>query len=189
MLSAKPPTGLARLDARLFEAVAGGRTPWLDRLLPRLSRSADHGLLWIVTAGALAASGGRAGRAAAASGLRSTALTSLLVNQGIKRVVRRPRPPLTGVPAARRVPMPATTSFPSGHAASAAAFATGAAAELSVLRLPLGVFAAAVGISRVYVGVHYPLDVLVGAAVGAAVARAPVPRIRLRLTQGRHGRA
>jgi hypothetical protein len=106
MLFARPPAALARLDAGVFGAVAGGRSPSLDRLLPRLSRSADHGLLWIVTAGALAAAGGRAGRAAAARGLGSTALTSLLVNQGIKRVVQRPRPPLAGVPVARRVPMP-----------------------------------------------------------------------------------
>jgi membrane-associated phospholipid phosphatase len=178
MLFARPPGALARLDGGVFEAVAGGNCRSLDRLLPRLSRSADHGLLWIVTAGALAAAGGRVGRAAAASGLGATALTSLLVNQGIKRVVRRPRPPLAGVPVARRIPMPATTSFPSGHAASAAAFATAAAAELTVLRLPLGAFAAAVGISRVYVGVHYPLDVLAGVAVGATVARVAALGVR-----------
>jgi undecaprenyl-diphosphatase len=180
MLFARPPRALARLDAGVFDVVAGGTSPWLDRLLPRLSRSADHGRLWIVTSGVLAAAGGRAGRAAAASGLGSTALTSLLVNQGIKRLVKRPRPPVAGVPTARRVAMPATTSFPSGHAASAAAFATAATAELTVLRLPLGAFAAAVGISRVYVGVHYPLDVLAGAAVGASVARIAAPRIRKR---------
>jgi undecaprenyl-diphosphatase len=166
----RPSGRLAHLDAGLFEIVAGGRTPWLDRSLPRLSRSANHGLLWIATAGMLAAAGGRAGRRAAATGLGSTAMTSLVVNLAIKPVVRRPRPPLAGVPIARRVPMPATTSFPSGHAASAAAFATGASAQVSGLRLPLGVLAAAVGASRVYVGVHYPLDVLAGAGVGAAVA-------------------
>jgi membrane-associated phospholipid phosphatase len=178
MLLARIPRTLAQLDAGAFAAVAGGGSPWLDRLLPRLSRSANHGMLWIGTAGALAAWGGRGGRAAAAGGLGATALTSLLVNQGIKRVVRRPRPPLAAVPLARRMPMPATTSFPSGHAASAGAFATAAAAELTVLRVPLAVLAAAVGVSRVYVGVHYPVDVLAGAAVGAAVARVATPRLR-----------
>jgi hypothetical protein len=59
MLFARPPAALARLDAGVVGAVAGGRSPSLDRLLPRLSRSADHGLLWIVTAGALAAPAGR----------------------------------------------------------------------------------------------------------------------------------
>src|SRR5918998_4896525 len=90
MLFAWPHGDLARLDAGVFEAVAGGSSPWLDRLLPPLSRSADHGLLSIVTAGALAAVGGRAGRTAAATGLDSTAFTSLLVNQGIKRLARGP---------------------------------------------------------------------------------------------------
>src|SRR5918998_5839374 len=93
MLFAWPHGDLARLDAGVFEAVAGGSSPWLDRLLPPLSRSADHGLLSIVTGGALAAVGGRAGRTAAATGLGSTAFTSLLVNQSIKRLARRPRPP------------------------------------------------------------------------------------------------
>jgi len=141
--------------------------------VPLLSRSANHGLLWIAIAGAMSASGGPSGRRAAVRGLVATGVTSLVVNQVIKRVVRRPRPSLRDVPAARRLRLvPLTTSFPSGHAASAAAFATGAAIELPPAGPPLAALAAAVGGSRVYVGVHYPLDVLVGAGVGATVARA-----------------
>ena len=171
MRLSRAPRALTVLDAHVFTTVGSGRSRSLDRMLPRLSRSADHGVLWIVTGVALAATGGAAGRAAAARGLGSIALSSLLVNQGIKRVVRRPRPPLDGVPAARRLPMPTTTSFPSGHAASAAAFATAAGSELPVLRGPIATVAAAVALSRVYVGVHYPLDVVAGGAVGAAVAK------------------
>ena len=122
--------------------------------------------------GALAAGGGRRGRRAAVRGLGSISVTSFVVNQTIKRAVRRPRPALRSVPAARRVKVaPLTTSFPSGHAASAAAFATGVTLELTPAAAPLGLLAAAVGLSRVYVGVHYPLDVLVGAGIGAGVAR------------------
>src|SRR5215218_8062514 len=164
---------LVRLDCDLFARVAGGHTPWLDRGLPLLSRSANHSVLWIAIAAGLATAGGRRGQRAALRGLASIAVTSLAVNQGIKRVVRRPRPSLRNVPAVRRVRVaPLTTSFPSGHAASAAAFATGAAIELPPAGPPLAALAAAVGGSRVYVGVHYPLDVLVGAGVGATVARA-----------------
>jgi diacylglycerol kinase family enzyme len=87
--------------------------------------------------------------------------------------VRRPRPSLRRVPAIRHLrSQPLTTSFPSGHAASAAAFATGVSAEVPEARIPLGALAAAVGYSRTYVGVHYPLDVLVGAGIGAGIGMA-----------------
>jgi membrane-associated phospholipid phosphatase len=162
---------LARADGALFARIATAHTPWLDRAVPLLSRSADHSALWIAVAAGLAARRGDAGRRAAVRGLGSTAATSLLVNQVIKRAVRRPRPELRHVPVVRRLKTaPTTTSFPSGHAASAAAFATGAAVELPHAAKPLSALAVAVGLSRVYVGVHYPLDVVVGAAVGMGMA-------------------
>jgi undecaprenyl-diphosphatase len=161
---------VVRADCALFSRVARTKTPWLDRALPLLSRSANHSGLWIAVAAGGATGGGRRGRRAAVRGLGSIAVTSLIVNQAIKRAVRRPRPTLR-VPVARRVNVaPLTTSFPSGHAASAAAFATATAVELSPAAVPLGLLAAAVGVSRIYVGVHYPLDVAVGASIGAGVA-------------------
>src|SRR3954447_1454541 len=168
-----PLEPLVRLDCELFARVAGSHTPWLDRALPLLSRSANHSGLWITIGACLAAGGGRRGQRAALRGVASIGVTSLVVNQGVKRVVRRPRPSLRNVPAVRRVRVaPLTTSFPSGHAASAAAFATGVAMELAPAGPPLALLAAAVGASRVYVGVHYPFDVLAGAAAGAVIARA-----------------
>ena len=85
---------------------------------------------------------------------------------------RRPDRTQLGVPESRWVLMPSSTSFPSGHSASAAAFAIAVGDVLPKLRLPLRTAAAVVAFSRVYTGVHYPGDVLVGAAVGALVGRA-----------------
>ena len=62
--------------------------------------------------------------------------------------------------------------MPSGHAASAAAFAAGAALELPIAGIPLVAIAATVAYSRIYNGVHYPSDVLVGATVGAVIGLA-----------------
>ena len=165
------PARLVAADLALFNRVARWHTPSLDRALPALSTAANYSFLWMVTAAGLTTAGGRLGRRAALRGLGSIFVTSTLVGGVAKRLVRRARPSLQAVPVARRLTVqPLTTSFPSGHAASAAAFAVGASSELPRAALPLGALAAAVAYSRVYVGVHYPLDVAVGATVGASVA-------------------
>lgn len=159
-----------RLDCLLFDAVARSRTSGLDYVLPLLSRTANHSLLWTAIASGMALIGGRVAKRAAVRGIASIAATSAIVNVAIKPVVRRPRPSLRRVPAARRLPVaPLTTSFPSGHAASAAAFTFGVATDSRRTGAALAPLAAAVAYSRIYVGVHYPLDVAVGAAVGAGV--------------------
>jgi undecaprenyl-diphosphatase len=158
-------------DLALYRRVARSDTPLLDATLPRLSHAANHSKLWIGCAGLLASLGGRRGRRAALRGLGSIAITATLVNGPLKLAFRRARPTLKGVPELRRLRrMPVTTSFPSGHSASAAAFAVAAGLELPALAVPLGAAAAAVAFSRVYTGVHYPGDVAAGVATGAAVA-------------------
>jgi membrane-associated phospholipid phosphatase len=104
--------------------------------------------------------------------LASIALTSTIVNAGLKPLWRRRRPDRVAhaVPLARQVTMPASTSFPSGHAASAFAFATGVTHELPTVGIPLHAAAAVVGYSRVHTGVHYPLDVIAGSVLGSALA-------------------
>jgi diacylglycerol kinase family enzyme/membrane-associated phospholipid phosphatase len=159
------------LDSELFGRVARTRTPQLDWIIPRLSRAANNSKLWLGIAVPLAVFGGRRGKRGALRGASSIAATSLLVNQGVKRVVRRPRPSLRHVPAVRRLPVqPLTTSFPSGHAASAGAFSAGVGAELPEVAPVIASLAAAVAYSRVYVGAHYPADVAVGAAIGVGMA-------------------
>lgn len=157
-------------DRELFRRVAGSHSAILDRALPPLSRAADHSVLWMVTATGLASTRRPALVRAAVRGLTAVGVASVGANQVGKRTVRRRRPVLDGVPLVRRGRMPGSTSFPSGHAASAAAFAVGASLEAPVLAVPLGVAAAAVAFSRVYTAVHYPGDVLAGAALGTTAA-------------------
>lgn len=166
------PRPIRRADLAVFRALARTEVPVLGPLLPRLSRAANHSRLWMVIAGLLALLGGRFGRRAGARGMLAVGITSAVTNLPAKLLTGRVRPDLTVVPEIRRLAaVPVSTSFPSGHSASAFAFATGASLEDPRLRPVLFPLAAAVATSRVYTGVHYPGDVLVGSAIGVAVAR------------------
>jgi undecaprenyl-diphosphatase len=81
-----------------------------------------------------------------------------VVNLGVKPIARRRRPDRleTAMFEDRHVPMPASASFPSGHAASAFAFAHAVGRHVPVLAVPVRLLAAAVAYSRVHTGVHYP---------------------------------
>ena len=93
-----------------------------------------------------------------------------LVTYAIKRLVDVERPAVRYAKPKALVAVPHDHSFPSGHAATSFACATILAFAFPRLAAPLYLLAAAIAYSRVYVGVHYPFDVVVGALLGIAVA-------------------
>jgi undecaprenyl-diphosphatase len=158
------------LDRRLLTVLHGyGADPWVALAARSLSRAGEHGALWL----AAGLAGAAVHRERRGAWLRGTALTAgaHLVCVGIKWVVRRPRP----VHVEPRVHTLGRHSFPSSHASAAVAAAV-AYGALRAPRAPLlgsvvAPLAAAMCVSRLVAGVHYPSDVAAGMALGAATAR------------------
>jgi undecaprenyl-diphosphatase len=165
---------LGAVDRAVYSAVATTPTPSLDESLRRLSNAANNSRLWLAAAAGLAVAGGTAGRRAAVRGTVAIGVASALVNLAVKSAWARRRPDraAAGVPRQRNVRMPASTSFPSGHAASGFAFAAAVGRDQPWLGLGLRFLAAVVAYSRVHTGVHYPGDVVVGALIGEGTGQA-----------------
>lgn len=160
---------VARLDTaadRALERLRGHRT---DRLFLAASELGDFSLIWhIVGVARGLTSEQHATQAFVLSAL--IGLESLVVNQGIKRLFRRPRPTEAGDP---RYPVrrPSTSSFPSGHASAAFFVATVLTLLDGARWAPLWFgLALVVGTSRAFVRIHHASDVVAGAVVGVALA-------------------
>ncbi|NDZ77226.1 phosphatase PAP2 family protein [Streptomyces sp. SID10853] len=154
-------------ERRLLSALRHcGTDPRVGGAARALSFSGEHGALWL----AAGITGAVTDRERRATWLRATALigTAHLVSMGIKRVVRRPRPRLDAGPPLVRTA--GRHSFPSSHASSAAAAAVAFGVLRPAGRLLVPPLAAAMCMSRLVVGVHYPTDVAAGALLGGVTA-------------------
>jgi membrane-associated phospholipid phosphatase len=158
------------LDHAMAEAVLKTPTPTLDPIVRRLSRASDYKGLWLATSAIVAVFDGRRGRRAAVRCLATVGVTSVATDVVAKLVFSRRRPEAASVPKDRVARRPTSSSFPSGHTASAFAFATAFEREYPLLGLPISALAAAVGYTRVHTGVHYPSDVIAGAVIGSSTA-------------------
>ncbi len=163
------PKWVQRADAAAGRAVNGRHThPHVDRFWLHVSGFADRGVLWWSLAGVLAV---LHRRRAAGRGLASLLVASALTNLIAKRVFGGDRPLLADVPIGRHLPKPPITpSFPSGHSASAAAFAAGVALERPRIGAVLAPAALGVAYSRLHTGAHWLSDVVGGLTLGAGVA-------------------
>jgi undecaprenyl-diphosphatase len=161
------PAALRVLDlAALRLARRAGHTPEAERVVRAYSRLGQHAGVWL----ALGSAGALLDRPRRARWLRALAAVaaSYIANQAIKFAVRRPRPQLADLPPLMTTPT--QLSFPSAHASSS--FAAARAFAGLVPALPLRLAAVAMAGSRLYLGVHYPSDILAGAALGSTIGKA-----------------
>jgi len=157
------------LDSAVAATIDTTPTPHWDAPFLRLTNAANYSRLWLAIASVMALAGGRRGRRAATRGLLAIGASSAFANLGVKWVFHRRRPVRETASPSRGARMPDSSSFPSGHTASAFAFTAAVTDDFPLAALPLFALATAVGYSRVHLGVHYPGDVMAGAVLGLSV--------------------
>jgi undecaprenyl-diphosphatase len=172
---------LKRADRRLLRTLrTRGHSREMEAVMSALGTAGEWGSIWVAIAlSGAAADSGRRDRWLRAAPVAPAAVG---VNYLVKLAVRRQRPKLRGLPPLARAPT--ALSFPSAHATASVAAATAMARVQPRARLPLYGLAAAICLTRPYLGMHYPSDVLAGAALGLALGAA-WPGLRGRGTEDR----
>ncbi|MDT8422126.1 MAG: phosphatase PAP2 family protein [Desulfuromonadales bacterium] len=148
------------------------RICWLKTLFIVASRLGD-GPLWVMTAGWLLLTGNLHARMVVASALVAVTI-SVLTFMAIKNLIGRPRPCESWQSLTCLMSAPDKFSFPSGHSMTAFAVWSSLSSAIAELTLPYLLAAIIIGLSRVFLGLHYPTDVLVGALLGSAIGFATV---------------
>jgi undecaprenyl-diphosphatase len=170
----RTPSAIVRLDRSILIAVAHARRPWLNPMAVDLTALGGPTLLTLLTLLVLAVALMH-GQRDTARHLLLASIGAALLNSGLKQLWSRPRP--SEVP---RLVETLGYSYPSGHSMGSAAILTTfailswqyvrSAGQRAVIALVAALLIGLVGMSRVYLGVHYPSDVAAGVALGVAWA-------------------
>jgi len=157
------------VDTRLERWIVHHRTGWLDDIFVALSQVGAQGAIFLIIA-AISAFYWR--RPAIFLYVLLGSLLADVLSLILRHAIGRERPPLRFPDPEPLVRVPPNPAFPSGHAATAFACAALLAWLTPLPKVPLFILATLIAFSRVYVGVHYPLDAIGGAILGLAVATA-----------------
>jgi len=160
-------TRLFEIDRLALRAVRGREHRYVTGIMRALTRVGDTDS-WLAHAAILVATPSVTAnslRHMAASGILATLVAAVL-----KRTIRRPRPRQMEAVLGGALADPDAFSFPSGHSAVAFAVATAAMSSAPAIGPAELALAAGIAFSRIYLGAHYPIDVLMGVAIGVATA-------------------
>ena len=156
---------LARLDNRLLYAMRSrAHSPAAERVARGLALIGEYGAVWLAIGVTLALVDADNRDAWLVAGVLGP--VAICINYGVKLLVRRRRPELEDLPPLGGAP--SSLSFPSAHSTASFACAT-AMTRITPEAAPLFLLAAAIAVTRPYLGMHYPSDVLGGIVLGTAL--------------------
>lgn len=160
-------------DRRLYLVIHSRlRAQWLDPIMVWFTKAGTKGMLWLGLSAGLFIDGSPHARYVALMSVAALLLSEGVTNGLLKPLVRRERPFAHPGLAALLVNAPGPHSWPSAHASSSFAAAGVLAFAYPLWAVAFLLVALLVAYSRVYVGVHYPLDVVAGLVLGLAAAMA-----------------
>lgn len=162
---------ITNLDIQWFYLVNQSmHNAFFNVVMPIISNAGENGLIWLFVALLLYLSGPNMRRTSFLM-LVALFISFVVGEEALKHIFQRPRPFLSLEGVNLLIASPGSFSFPSGHTANAFAASLVVARKVSRLAWPVLLLAVIMSFSRVYVGVHYPLDVLGGALLGALCAK------------------